>query len=182
MFTSNKSSFHGLQKYRISIATSHPGLPFIKCTYNVHLSRHKGTKAAIQVYKTLQTSKRIMPIIIHSCAFVVYSIYFETFRGGNPLFGWKLPKARRGGVGRRRRAPLLAEGSPPCGGPALVEILPGRVSARSFSCRLVPRQVVVSFSVRRPSWSRQYVSESSITLSQCDARTKVMVDRILIDP
>lgn len=103
--------------------------PFIKYTYVAYIYLVTKEQKIWQIYiKHSKHQKRIMPIIIHSCAFVVYSIYFETFwRGKSPLFGWKLPKAGLGGVRRRPLVPPLVASSPLWGDSALMETVPVRV-------------------------------------------------------
>lgn len=171
MYTSIKTAFkvYKISSFNRNIASWTPLYKIL--TYNVHLSRHKGTKAAIQVYKTLQTSKEDNAHHYTFMCFCRLQYLFWNIEGGNPLFGWRLPKAHKG-VGRRHGDPRLAKGSPPNGGSALVENLPGpngypRTRFIQFLTGAEGGRLSI---VLRSIWSRQYASESSTVLSQCDAR------------
>lgn len=104
----------------------------------------KGTKAFVQVHKTLETSKEDN---VHHYTFmciVVYSIYFENGEG-ETLFSVESSRKRIGKAAGGVTGPRYwLHGSPPARDSALMEILPGQTHERSFSNRLLRRKVVVS--------------------------------------
>lgn len=111
--------------------------------YIIHLFRYKGTKAFVQVHKTLETSKEDN---VHHYTFmciVVYSIYFENVEG-ETLFSVESSRKRSGKASGGVTGPRYwLHGSPPARNSALMEILPGHTHERSFSNRLLRRKVVV---------------------------------------
>lgn len=105
---SNSITFHTF--YRILGSCS----PFTILVHNIHLV----TKEQKLWYKYIKHSKRPEWIIPSLYIHVFHLQYLLWNQGGNPLFAWKLQKAR----GRRRaalfglligpRSPLLAEAPP----------------------------------------------------------------------
>lgn len=65
---------------------------------------NKGTKALIQIHKTLEILEEDNAHHYKFMCFVIYSVYFEMCRGGKTLFSVESSRKRSG----RRRAALQA--------------------------------------------------------------------------